>query len=87
MLGGIFQFYSNLIGYSVSKQRGPWPDAAFSEKSKRIIFFHTGCDVVLAFRGKGKLKAPGQTWIVFSEISEYDQKMSQPQTADQHTAP
>ena len=47
------------------------------EKSKGILFFHafTGCDVVSAFRGKGK-KAAWQTWNVYPEASEVFKKLS-----------
>ena len=41
-----------------------------AEKSKRMLFFHafTGCDIVSAFRGKGK-KSAWQTWDVCDEAS------------------
>ena len=41
------------------------------EKSNAIVFFHafTRCDVVLAFRGKGK-KTAWQTWQKCPEVSE-----------------
>ena len=47
------------------------------EKSKGILFFHafTGCDVVSAFRGKGKTAAL-QTWNVFPEVSLVFTKLS-----------
>lgn len=47
------------------------------EKSKGIPFFHafTGCDVVSAFRGKGK-KAAWQTWSVFPEVTDVFTKLS-----------
>jgi len=40
------------------------------EKTNGILFFHafTGCDVVSAFRGKGK-KSAWQTWNVCSNVS------------------
>lgn len=48
------------------------------EKSKGILFFHafTGCDVVSAFRGKGK-KTAWQTWDVCPEATEVFTKLSQ----------
>ncbi|KAK1894215.1 Nicotinate phosphoribosyltransferase [Dissostichus eleginoides] len=48
------------------------------EKSKGILFFHafTGCDVVSAFRGKGK-KTAWQTWEVCDEASDLFSKLSQ----------
>ena len=47
------------------------------KKSKGIPFFHafTGCDVVSAFRGKGK-KAAWQTWNVYPEASPVFTKLS-----------
>ena len=47
------------------------------EKSKGILFFHafTGCDVVSAFRGKGKTAA-WQTWNVYPEVSPVFTKLS-----------
>ena len=48
-----------------------------SVKSKGLSFFHafTGCDVVSAFRGKGK-RAAWQTWDVYPEASEVFAKLS-----------
>jgi hypothetical protein len=48
------------------------------EKSKGLLFFHafTGCDVVSAFRGKGKRSA-WQTWNVCPEASTVYRKLSQ----------
>ena len=48
------------------------------EKSKGLLFFHsfTGCDVVSAFRGKGKRNA-WQTWNVYPEASTVYRKLSQ----------
>ena len=48
------------------------------EKSIGILFFHafTGCDVVSAFRGKGK-KTAWQTWEVLPEVTHVVQKLSQ----------
>ena len=48
------------------------------EKSSGILFFHafTGCDVVSAFRGKGK-KTAWQTWNVCAEASDVFSKLSQ----------
>lgn len=47
------------------------------ERSRGILFFHafTGCDVVSAFRGKGK-KTAWQTWAAFDEASEVFTKLS-----------
>ena len=47
------------------------------EKSKGILFFHalTGCDVVSAFRGKGKIAA-WQIWNVYPEVSPVFTKLS-----------
>ena len=47
------------------------------EKSQGILFFHafTGCDIVSAFRGKGKRSA-WQTWDVFPDTSEVFRKLS-----------
>lgn len=56
-----------------------------SEKAAGLPFFHafTGCDVVSAFRGKGK-KTAWQTWnvcpdvtSVFSKLSKYPSEMSE----------
>ncbi|KAJ8358245.1 hypothetical protein AAFF_G00020150 [Aldrovandia affinis] len=49
-----------------------------AEKSKGMLFFHafTGCDVVSAFRGKGK-KSAWQTWDVCDEASGVFSKLSQ----------
>lgn len=43
-----------------------------------MCFFHafTGCDVVSAFRGRGKTTT-GQTWAVSPEVSEFFGKLSQ----------
>ena len=48
------------------------------EKSSGMLFFHafTGCDVVSAFRGKGK-KTAWQAWDVFPEVSPVFTKLSQ----------
>ena len=48
------------------------------EKTNGLPFLHafTGCDVVSAFRGKGK-KAAWQTWNVFQEASAVFGKLSQ----------
>ena len=47
------------------------------EKSSGILFFHafTGCDVVSAFRGKGK-KSAWQTWNVCNDASSVFNKLS-----------
>ncbi|KAJ8375399.1 hypothetical protein SKAU_G00059790 [Synaphobranchus kaupii] len=47
------------------------------EKIRGILFFHafTGCDVVSAFRGKGK-KSAWQTWDVCTEASDVFMKLS-----------
>ncbi|KAJ8364285.1 hypothetical protein SKAU_G00131160 [Synaphobranchus kaupii] len=47
------------------------------EKTRGILFFHafTGCDVVSAFRGKGK-KSAWQTWDVCTEASDVFMKLS-----------
>ena len=47
------------------------------EKSNAIRFFHafTGCDIVSAFRGKGK-KTAWQTWSVFPRASDTFSKLS-----------
>ena len=47
------------------------------EKSKGILFFHafTGCDVVSAFRAKGK-KAAWQTWNIYPAASPVFTKLS-----------
>jgi hypothetical protein len=59
--------------YDISPSIGP-------EKSKSLLFFHafTGCDVVSAFRGKGK-KSAWQTWNVCPEASTvfFYRKLSQ----------
>ena len=49
-----------------------------TEKTKGMLFFHafTGCDVVSAFRGKGK-KSAMQTWDVYNEASAAFSKLSQ----------
>ncbi|KAJ8387985.1 hypothetical protein AAFF_G00147760 [Aldrovandia affinis] len=49
-----------------------------AEKSKGMLFFHafTGCDVISAFRGKGK-KSAWQTWDVCDEASGVFSKLSQ----------
>ena len=48
-----------------------------AEKSKGMLFFHafTGCDIVSAFRGKGK-KSAFQTWDVCDEASGVFCKLS-----------
>ena len=48
------------------------------EKTRGILFFHafTGCDVVSAFRGRGK-KSAWQTWDVSDEASDVFSKFSQ----------
>lgn len=48
------------------------------EKSRGMLFFHafTGCDVVSAFRGRGKTTA-WQTWAVCPEVSPIFSKLSQ----------
>ena len=48
------------------------------EKARGIPYFHafTGCDVVSAFRGKGK-KTAWQTWNVFDDVSETFTNLSQ----------
>ena len=48
-----------------------------AEKSKGMLFFHafTGCDIVSAFRGKGK-KSAWQTWDVCDEASGVFCKLS-----------
>ena len=48
------------------------------EKSSGMLFFHafTGCDVVSAFRGKGK-KTAWQAWDIFPEVSPVFKKLSQ----------
>ena len=50
---------------------------SLAEKSKGMLFFHafTGCDIVSAFRGKGK-KSAWQTWNVCNEITENFRKLS-----------
>ena len=47
------------------------------EKSKSMMFFHafTGCDVVSAFRGKGK-KTAWQAWDVCPEVTHVFKKLS-----------
>ena len=44
--------------------------AVESARASEIMYFHafTGCDVVSAFRGKGK-KSAWQTWDVFDEVT------------------
>lgn len=46
-------------------------------KSEGLLFFHafTGCDVVSAFRGKGK-KTAWQTWDVCPDVTEVFRKLS-----------
>ncbi|KAJ8381282.1 hypothetical protein SKAU_G00020600 [Synaphobranchus kaupii] len=54
------------------------------QKSKGILFFHafTGCNVVSAFRGRGK-KTAWQTWDICDEASDVFSKLSQyPPTID-----
>ena len=48
------------------------------QKSSGLLFFHafTGCDVVSAFRGRGK-KTAWQTWGVCDEVSAVFNKLSQ----------
>lgn len=48
------------------------------KKTRGLLFFHafTGCDVVSAFRGRGK-KSAWQTWAVCSEASEAFSQLSQ----------
>ena len=48
------------------------------DKAGGITYFHafTGCDVVSAFRGKGK-KSAWQTWNVFDDITETFANLSQ----------
>ena len=56
-----------------------WPG-----KARQILFFHafTGCDVVWAFRGKGK-KSAWLTWDAYTEVSDVFAKLSQyPLTVD-----
>ena len=53
-------------------------------KTRQILFFHafTGCDVVSAFRGKGK-KSAWLTWDAYTEVSDVFAKLSQyPLTVD-----
>jgi len=53
-------------------------------KTRQILFFHafTGCDVVWAFRGKGK-KSAWLTWDAYTEVSDVFAKLSQyPLTVD-----
>ena len=47
------------------------------EKTSGILFFHafTGCDIVSAFRGKGK-KSAWQTWNVCNDASSVFKKRS-----------
>lgn len=47
------------------------------EKASGILFFHafTGCDIVSAFRGKGK-KSAWQTWDICTEASKIFTKLS-----------
>ena len=51
---------------------------SLAEKGRGILFFHAfaGCDVVSAFRGKGK-KSAWQTWDVCEEASDVFSKLSQ----------
>lgn len=50
---------------------------SLAEKCRGILFFHafTGCDIVSAFRGKGKRSA-WQTWDVCDEVSGVFSKLS-----------
>jgi len=52
------------------------------EKASGIPYFHafTGCDVVSAFRGKGK-KTAWQTWNICDEVSETFTNLSQHPTS------
>jgi len=53
-------------------------------KTRQMLFFHafTGCDVVSAFRGKGK-KSAWLTWDAYTEVSDVFAKLSQyPLTVD-----
>ena len=47
-------------------------------RARRIMYFHafSGCDVVSAFRGKGK-KSAWQTWDVFDEVTATFSNLSQ----------
>ena len=57
-------------------------EAIGPERASGILFFHafTGCDVVSAFRGKGK-KTAWQTWNVCGEVSETFTNLSQHPTS------
>ena len=51
--------------------------APFKKKSKGILFFRafTGCDVVSAFRGKGK-KSAWKAWHAFDEVTQVFSRLS-----------
>ena len=51
---------------------------SLAEKGRGILFFHafTGCDVVSAFRSKGK-KSAWQSWDVCEEASDVFSNLSQ----------
>ena len=52
-------------------------DGIGSERASGLLYFHavTGCDVVSAFRGKGK-KSAWHTWNIFPEITPVFEKLS-----------
>ena len=54
-------------------------------KTRQILFFHafTGCDVVSAFRGKGK-KSAWLTWDAYTEVSDVFAKLSQAASGVNH---
>ena len=57
-----------------------------TEKSDGLLFFHafTGCDVVAAFRGKGK-KTAWQTWDVCPDVTDVFSKLSKyPPVTSEH---
>lgn len=69
------------FGHGQSTRWFPIHDLAMNlgqEKCSGMLFFHafTGCDVVSAFRGKGKTTA-WQTWAVCPEVSPVFSKLSQ----------
>ena len=47
------------------------------DKTHGLLFFHafSGCDIVSAFRGKGK-KSAWQTWNIFPEVTPVFQKLN-----------
>ena len=71
----------NAFGHGVGMKWIPiheLPNAIGPTRARGIMYFHafTGCDVVSAFRGKGK-KSAWQTWDVFDEVAATFSNLSQ----------